>query len=644
MDPISISAIKPLIDGIVSKIVVPKLEKLATRIGLEYDKLLIPKGEHFSEYFYRTYKRYSTVNTLVFKNNQMSLKEIYIPLTLTIEKNHKNQNVKINGYPKTLADQYQRLLITDTAGMGKSTISKRMFLDVIDNSYGIPIFIELRRLSKEKSLKLEIQQQLNSLSKEFNPKLMLEFIQMGGFIFFLDGYDEISLSERENVTRDLQDFITNASDNIYVLTSRPETALASFGNFQKATIEPLKKKEAFELLRKYDNQGETSKNLIEKLDSPEYQMIDDFLRNPLLVSLLFVAFDYKQTIPLKKHIFYRQVYDAHFDSHDLSKGDGYIHEKKSKLDIDDFDKVLRFIGFECIKQQKIEFSKDELLAIIGNAKVFCVGLTFNASDIFDDLLKSVPLFCQDGNYYKWAHKSLQEYFAAQFIFKDVKENQDQILSTIYNGNNIEKYFNMLDLYYDIDLFGFRKNMLLPLLKEYKSDFGNKELKNEINIRKGLLFKKKVYLILSTNDSKFSDMVECIKKTDAQFSPRGGWRREGKKGCIYCFTSFVNDSQKRNLLYILYNKKANFISQYSHHVNLENVFVLEKNKPYIINSHIDNPINSNSLWKEINSILTFRGGEAFGSIYMEIDDCINEISKIEKEICMKENPSGLLAGL
>lgn len=56
-------------------------------------------------------------------------------------------------------------------------------------------------------------------------------------------------------------------------------------------------------------------------------MINEFLKNPLLVSLLFAAFDFKQTIPLKKHIFYRQVFDAYFDSHDLSKGDSYVHEK-----------------------------------------------------------------------------------------------------------------------------------------------------------------------------------------------------------------------------------------------------------------------------------------------------------------------------
>ena len=82
MEIISALTIKPMVEGIVNKLVIPKLEQLATRIGLEYDKLLIPKGEHFEEYFYRTYKKYSIINTLVFKNNQRQLKDIYVPLTL----------------------------------------------------------------------------------------------------------------------------------------------------------------------------------------------------------------------------------------------------------------------------------------------------------------------------------------------------------------------------------------------------------------------------------------------------------------------------------------------------------------------------------------------------------------------------------
>lgn len=96
MDPVSTLAIKPMIDGIVSKIVIPKLEKLATRVGLEYNKLLVPKGEHFSEYLYRTYKRYSVINTLVLRNNQRSLKDLYVPLTLSIDKTAEKRSLKIN--------------------------------------------------------------------------------------------------------------------------------------------------------------------------------------------------------------------------------------------------------------------------------------------------------------------------------------------------------------------------------------------------------------------------------------------------------------------------------------------------------------------------------------------------------------------
>ncbi len=451
-------AAKPLIDTLINNVVKPKLDNFAETCRLKYDELLIPRGEHFEEYLYRTYKKYSIINTLVFKNEQRLLKELYIPLTLIKENHQKNKvkQIKIDQYPINLVKDYNKILITDTAGMGKSTLTKYLFLDVIENGHGIPIFIEMRRLKKGRPILLEIQEQINSLSKEFNPKLLLEFIQTGGFVFFLDGYDEISLEERSIVTTNVQDFISKANNNIFFLTSRPEQALTSFGDFQVFTINSLSKKEAYELLRKYDKQGSTSKSLIEELKSGQYEMINEFLKNPLLVSLLFAAFDYKHTIPLKKHIFYRQVYDAYFDSHDLSKGDSYIHEKCSNLDIDDFDRILRCVGFKCLQYQKIEFDKDLLLKIIGEAKEFCPDLSFNSSDFFTDILTSVPLFCKDGQYYKWVHKSLQEYFAAQFIYKDSKKEQDAILTALYKSENVDKYINLLDLYYDIDNWGFKK--------------------------------------------------------------------------------------------------------------------------------------------------------------------------------------------
>jgi predicted NACHT family NTPase len=393
----AITSVTPLIQSLVDVYVTPKLKQFRDK---DKNKKL-PTKENFTEYFHRTFKRLAVMNTLVFHNSQLLLTEIYIPLSIRQvnkqQDNRSNDKIKIDTFPQKLSDDFHNILITDTAGMGKSTMMKKVFISAIYEGCGIPLFIELRRLNKNKTLLDEIQEQLNSLEKDFDRQLLLEVLIQGDFIIILDGYDEITLSDKEIVTADIQDFISKASNNKFFITSRPENALSCFGNFQEFRIEPLNKNEAFTLLRKYDNQGKVSSLLIEKLKEKGMENIDDFLTNPLLVTLLFTAFEYKQTIPLKKYLFYRQVFDSNFEMHDLTKGDSYIHEKKSKLQIDDFDRVLRYMGFYCFKQQKIEFSKDELLQIITKSKLFCVGLSFSEHDFLDDLILSVPLFTKDGN-------------------------------------------------------------------------------------------------------------------------------------------------------------------------------------------------------------------------------------------------------
>ena len=453
--------------------------------------------------------------------------------------------------------------------MGKSTIVKKIFIDSIDNKKAIPLIVELRRLSKDKKILEEIQEQINALEKNFDKSLLLELLNEGGFVILLDGFDEISLSEREIVTADIQSFITKASRNKFVLTSRPENALASFGDFQEFRIEPLKKKEAFELLRKYDKQGTVSALLIKKLEESDMLNISEFLTNPLLVSLLFTAFQHKQTIPFKKHIFYRQVYDANFDSHDLTKGDSYIHDKYCKLETDDFHRVLRHIGFSYLKDnQRIEFTKDQILLLIAKAKAFCVDLKFNESEFLKDLLVTVPLFTQDGNYYRWAHKSLQEYFAAQFIYLDSKEQQSNILLQLYNSPSLDKFLNILDLYYDIDTKTFRSTILFNVLKEYKiyfeSCFQHPEW-NATNLpiveRKELCFLEKPFLFIMLPTEKGNRVNhDKINKMISELGNRvsgslGTPNIDKKLNCI--FLTDIKDS----ILGLLANKIPTLFSFY-----------------------------------------------------------------------------------
>ena len=113
-------AVKPVISSLVKNVITPQIQKFADKINIAYNELLIPRGEHFEEYLYRTYKKYSIINTLVFKNEQRLLKDLYIPLTIIKDERQRGKNkeqVKIDQYPVELARNYNKILITDTAGM-----------------------------------------------------------------------------------------------------------------------------------------------------------------------------------------------------------------------------------------------------------------------------------------------------------------------------------------------------------------------------------------------------------------------------------------------------------------------------------------------------------------------------------------------
>ena len=191
-------AVKPVISTLVKNVITPQIQKFADKVHIAYNELLIPRGEHFEEYFYRTFKKYSIMNTLVFKNEQRLLKDLYIPLTLVRDdypKKKDKEQTKVDKYPADLIRNYNKILITDTAGMGKSTLTKRLFLDVIENGYGIPIYIEMRRLKKDRPILLEIQEQINSLTKEFDRKSLI----------LQTKYDERRITENHSNRRRLPD-------------------------------------------------------------------------------------------------------------------------------------------------------------------------------------------------------------------------------------------------------------------------------------------------------------------------------------------------------------------------------------------------------------------------------------------------------
>lgn len=646
----------PVIKSLVDTFVTPKLENLRDKFSTQKEVEKIPTDKDFTEYYHRTFKKLIVVNTLVFNNSQKLLNDIFIPLTITSTRD-KKESYEIDSFPQKILDEYSNILITDTAGMGKSTLMKKIFLEAIKEKNGIPIFIELRRLTKNKKLIQEIQEQLNSVNKKFDLDLLMELITEGGFIIILDGYDEIALSDRDQVTADIQEFISKGIKNSFFITSRPEKALTSFGNFQEFKIDPLSRKKAFELLRKYDNQGAISSLLVKKLQGDDMKNVEEFLTNPLLVSLLFTAFEHKQAIPFKKYLFYRQVYDANFENHDLTKGESYVHDKYCKLEIDDFHRVMRHLGFSCFKLQRIEFTKDELLKLLSEAKEFCAGIKFNESDFLLDILKTVPLFTQDGNYYRWSHKSLQEYFAAQFIYLDSKEKQDLILKTLYNHFNLEKFLNVLDLYYDMDYKTFRNVIEKEFLIDYENytkekyiqqyPVSEKILKN----RKEMTFLCRSFLFLANKHSsdrqfdgnKLDKMLEDGEKLYNLNSGLSGIIINSDDQYAHCVHY---NNPKSSLAVLLFSKKNSIIKRMGDLKRRENgiLIQIEKDQEYKLSEIDDNRgsvINNFENFEKINQLIA---STTIFNYSMNHDRALEKLEVIRASIENEKDNEFLIDGL
>jgi hypothetical protein len=477
----------------------------------EFSKdLQVAFGNVLDQYLKLSYERYSYFNSLVFSNQKRKLKDYYEPLTLRSGEN-ANEAYTINTFPAQLLESDRAVLIVDTAGMGKSTITKYLFLTAIESGKNIPVNVELRRLSQEKSLVDYIHSQLNVGEVENNSEIIFRLFKDGGFLFLLDGYDEIGDSDRTKVTEEIVEFVQRYGQNQFVLTSRNQTTLSALGNFKRYSIDPLSFSQAESLIRKFGQGSDITKVLLEKINEEEAKPIHEFLKNPLLVTLLFKAFEYKPTLPFKQHIFYRQVFEALYESHDLSKETGgFSRSKVSGLDIYSFDLVLRTLAFQTLSQSKIEFTKDELIRQLTSVKAELTSIDFNPISFIQDLVSNVPLFIDEVQTIRWNHKSLQEYFSALYLSSGGKDLQRQVLRSIYRSERFESYQNFLALFSDIEPQGFRHTISLNFLKDVRDEYDKfysvmpKSLNAQALLNRFQLISFRSFVIFSMDEETLKD--------------------------------------------------------------------------------------------------------------------------------------------
>lgn len=645
----SLAPFIPLVKPIFNTFLKPKYKKITSWLkekSLDAEVLDYKLFEtRFQDYLCRTLEKCSIINTLIFPNQQINIESIYQPLTLIDNASHQSEKIKVDKYPDELFNKYQRVLICDSAGMGKSTLSRFICVNAIKENKGIPVFIELRRINSKNTIIQEFLKQLNTIEHTFSIEFIYRLLSLGEFIIIMDGFDEITNEEQESVTQDIRDFVFSCSNNTFLLTSRPEWAITTFGDFKNTYIKGLKNTEAFQLLERYDSITNTSlsKGLIKEISSINIQ-VNEFLTNPFLVSLLYKTYSFKRDIPSRKSTFYNEVYTALYQDHDLSK-DSYKRQKNSNLDIQDFRLVLRELAIMTAKKGEVEYDKTQAIQYISDCKSKLSFLNFKEVSFIEDLLTTVPIFTTEGNKIKWAHKSLQDYFAAEFITYHPKK--DLIINHLIN-KDVRKYQNIIDLVIELDPNLVRHyvlpNILIDIIEHYNKTYQFTNIpKEELSIRRMVTFDNTFWI----NRVEILDIPQVKEKIDeferVQNFIKDKFHKKFNSATIYAEEIIVSYTTTNRAYFIQLIGLKGLLGKSSLGIRRRKLPPKEllSNNPIEVNDNDINSIFNNSKYfTAFNNLLTetfcLRYSRARYSFIPQISYCKELLETIKNEIEHNKN--------
>lgn len=419
-------------------------------------------------------EKFSKIRTFLF-NYRISFYDVYFPLSL--ETNHSP--IDVPNIPDLLFAKNNFITILGHAGCGKTMILRHLFLSACEKSSKIPIVVELRKLKEYNgNLKEYISEKVFNFKLSQNMKIFQRMLESGSFMFLFDGYDEISLGQKDSITRDLEDFVDLYPENFFLLTSRPGAGAENLERFENCYVKGLSYQQVIEFIDKQlsienaDENKELSTKIKDVLSEANGTAYMKYMSSPLLLSMFILTFNEHPELPKRKSSFYYNVFDTLHSKHDAkSKAGGYQHEKKTKLSEDDIRRVLEAYCFVSYLQSIFDFSSHYIHTTI--TKILKpLNLDFDIDDLIYDLSVSVSLWVQDGTSYIFPHRSLQEFFAASYI----ANSREDLKAKIYGErlrkiNNVESQ-TFWELCEELDESCFTQYFLIPCMEEYVKSLEN----------------------------------------------------------------------------------------------------------------------------------------------------------------------------
>ncbi|WP_182298225.1 NACHT domain-containing protein [Cohnella cholangitidis] len=338
-----------------------------------YKKIKVNSGAAFKSYLETAIRKYSDIKTILYRDAPVFLYKFYEDSELLF-----GDNVIDASDLDNLLQVSDKIIITGSAGTGKSTLMKHLFLSAIANKNRIPIFVELKNInnipdivnlihSGEYRLLDFIYHSVKSLNFSFEEEYFIRAIDNGNLFFYFDGFDEVNPEIRELLSLQIIELSDKYYENVIIVSSRPDEGFVAWNSFCEIRMLPLSKKKALSLMNKIEYESEMKERFIDELDKNLYERHKSFASNPLLLTIMLMSFSQYSDIPEKIYLFYQQAFETLFTKHDSTKG-GYKRKMYTNLAMDDFVKVLSAFAIQSYSNNNISFDYTTISKYLNGAK------------------------------------------------------------------------------------------------------------------------------------------------------------------------------------------------------------------------------------------------------------------------------------
>jgi predicted NACHT family NTPase len=403
--------------------------------------------------------------------------DIYEPISLIDYDGNKHIPIDIFRYNK-------KITLLGEAGIGKSSLIRYYILNLIYTKTGIPILIELRNFNDkdinfDEYIRKEIFKFENISDSE---SIQTRLLESGKFSIIFDGFDELTKEKKIITIKQIKKFSTRFTDNQYIITSRPFTNVEYLSNFSNYQIDKLSPTQIENFVRRQFSKQKISKlpeSIILSINDEKNSTYFHFLQNPLLLSLFILTYNEHAGLPQKRSIFYSDIFETLFHTHNSLSKLGYERKLDTGLDKEKLENILQCFSFLSFFEKRYTFSLDyfdKTINLIKEKKRY----KFQSRDLLTDLIVSIGILTKDGQDYFFPHKTLHEYFVASHITnlpRDLKIDVFNKLNEVFfHDNKLADLSNLYILLMELDFYDVTELFLIPTLAKLQSD--NKKILSE----------------------------------------------------------------------------------------------------------------------------------------------------------------------